>query len=316
MLPETMDVDVETESVDTDKVNDGKVDMSNEDSETSKESSAETTEETDATEKVEKTDSKDKVSEESQDDEVVDDGKPIPYKRFKSVIDGRNALKTELETLRSESEEMAQVLSNPDVVRAILKSQGITDPAIITKKMKEAGFTDDQEKPKGELYKQFAEGLDLSKQESWFSVMERMFEHFSKKAIEPISEKLTQKEKQDWISTQETEAKKIAKEQYGLEYGQSGKDEKNINTAVGKIWKYLEAHPEDAGLGHTKLLHLALAPEAKKLGEQEGVKKEKERHKSLKDSAMEDDAQVGAEETPNADWPVSKLMAYRRKYGK
>jgi hypothetical protein len=182
--------------------------------------------------------------------------------------------------------------------------------------MKEAGFETEEQLPKKELFKKLGEGLDLTTQEGWFEMMERMFKHASKEAISPIEQKLSQKEVQTYILEQETEAKKIAKETYGIEYGTSGKDEGNIQTAVGKMAAYLAKHPEDATLGHVKLLRLALADEGVKLGEKKGLQKEKERQKNLKTSAFEDDAQVTKDGSPTADWSVSEILAWRRKNAK
>ena len=297
--------------------NDGKVSMegAEEDSETSEESSTEKTEGQETSEKDEKVASE-SVSDEEELDDKVEEGKPIPYERFKKVIEKKNKFKTDYERLSAENEELSGLLNNPTVFRALLQSKGVTDPKILNEKMKEGGFEVKEEIPKNELFKQLSQGEDLKTQEGWFSVMEKMFKHFSKEALQPIEQKLSQKEREAFVQTQESDAKKLAKEVYGIEYGVSGKDEDNPNTAVGKIAKYLDKNPKDAYLGHVKLLKLALAEEGTKLGEQKGVKKEKDRQKSLRNSAMEDDAQVVKEGTPSSDWSVSEIMAYRRKYGK
>ena len=311
-MEDVKDVAVETEEI----VNDGKVSMDIEDSETSEDSSAEETEGQDESGKDEKTSSEDVLSKEDPDDKVVDDGRPIPYERFKSVIDKKNSIKTEFETLKAENEEIGEILNNPIVFKAVLQAKGITDPKILADKMREAGFESKDEVPKKELFKQLSQGLDLTTQDGWFEMMERIFQHYSKSALEPIEKKLNEKETQSYIIAQETEAKKISKDVYGIEYGESGKDEKNPNTAVGKMSAYLSKHPEDARLGHVKILRLALAEEGVKLGEKKGITKEKERNTRLKVSAMEDDGQVVKDGTPNASWSVSEIMAYRRKHGK
>ena len=318
MPEETAVADVETADR-TEGLNDGKVDMTP-DSETGADSSTDKTEAQGTSGQDEKTTDKGVSPEAGQEDKEIEEaaksGNPIPYERFKQVYEGKKALKAEFESLKAEQQEAMELLNDPNVFRAVLQAKGITDPKVLEAKMKEAGFNEGEKKTEGDMYKHFAEGLDLTKQESWFKVMERMVKHFSKEAISPIERKLTEKDVKSYIETQETEAKKIAKDVYGLEYGTTGKDEGNINTAIGKMWKYLEKNPEDSRLGHVKILRLALADEGIKLGEQKGVKKEKERHQSLKQSAFEDDAQVGKDETPNSDWPVSKIMAWRRKYGK
>lgn len=317
MPEETTDVAVETETV-----NDGKVSMDRSDSETDMDSSTEKTETQDTSGKDAKTASEDVSSDEGQEDKELEEalkkeGAPIPYERFKQWNEKSKTLKSELATLKAEQGEVAELLNDPNVFKAVLQAKGITDPQILAQKMKEAGFeTGIEPTEKKVLFKKLSEGLDLTKQDDWFEMMERMVKHYGKEVLSPIERKLNEKEVQAYIESQETEAKKLSKDTYGLEYGVAGKDESNPNTAVGKMWKYLEKHPEDAGLGHTKILRLALADEGVKLGEEKGKKKELDRQKSLKSSAMEDDAQVGKDEVPSADWSVSKLMAYRRKYGK
>jgi hypothetical protein len=112
------------------------------------------------------------------------------------------------------------------------------------------------------------------------------------------------------------EAKKLAEDVYKLPYGEKGKDENNVNTAIGKMNAYLDKYPEDAKLGHVKILRLAMADEGFKIGEKKGVEKEQARHDKLRRSAMEDDAQVTKEGTPQSDWSVSEIMSWRRKHGK
>mgnify|MGYP001581959229 CR=1 FL=1 len=234
--------------------------------------------------------------------ELLKSNQPIPFKRFKSFVDKRNAERQEFSNLKG-------LLENPDIFRAVLKSKGVTDPKILDEKMKEAGF-EIEESPdtKQNLYKKVTEGLDLAKQESWFTAFERMFKELSK----PIEDKLSQKEVGEWVSSQESEAKKLA-EKYEIEYGQSGKDEKNINTAVGIMAKYLNEHPEDAGLGHVKIFRLAMADKGIQVGKEKGKLAEKKRNDALRRSQMEDEGQVTREGSPNKDWSVSEILAWRRK---
>ena len=280
--------------------------------ETAEKSPSQKTETTDKTGEVEKTQKETKETEEeteeteSQDDkdesELLKKNQPIPFERFKQFIDKRNLMKEELGGIKS-------LFENPVIFRAILQSKGVTDPKILNEKMRDAGFeVEEKEDDKKSLYKKVTEGLDLSKQESWFTAFERMFKELSR----PIEEKLTDKEVNEWVGTQEAEAKKLA-ESFDIEYGKSGKDEKNINTAVGIMAKYLNEHPEDTGLGHVKILRLALSEKGFKLGKEQGKKDEKKRNEALRRSAMEDDTQVAREGTPNAGWSVHELMAWRRK---
>lgn len=310
------DVAKETESV-VDGGQTGKVSMEADDT---AESSTET-EGQDTTGQVDKTNSEGQdAAEEGTDDKEMDEalkkGQSIPYERFKQWNEKSKTLKSELDTMKAENEEVAELLNNPEVFKSVLKAKGITDPNILSQKMKEAGFETEESIPKKELFRKLGDGLDLTTQEGWFEMMERMVGHFSKEAIQPIEQKLTQKEVQSYVESQESEAKKLSKETYGIEYGVSGKDEKNINTAVGKMAAYLSKHPEDARLGHVKVLRLALADEGVKLGEKKGLQKEKERLRSLKTSAMEDDAQVTRDGSPNSEWSVSEILAWRRKNAK
>lgn len=305
--------------VETEQVNDGKVDMTREDAGTSEESSTEETAGQDASGKDVKTNSEDAVSEENSDDEEIEEalksGSPIPYERFKKLNEGKKALASEITTLKAENEEMSGLLNNPSVFRAVLQAKGITDPNILAQKMKEAGFESEEksDKSEDELFAEFSKGLDLATQKGWFEMMRRMSKHFSEETVRPIKGELTSKEIQSYIAKQEQEASELAKDVYGLEYGTAGKDEGNPNTAIGKMAVYLSKHHEDAKLGHVKILRLALSEEGLKLGEQKGKQKEKDRQKILKASAFEDDAQVAREGTPNAEWSVSEIMAWRKK---
>ena len=320
MPEETVVADVE---VSTDKVNDGKVDMEGADSETAEGSSTKKTEGENATGKVEKTasegqDGQEEGSDDKDVEEAITKGQSIPFERFKQWNEKSKLTKTELATLKAENEEVAELLNNPQVFEAVLKAKGITDPKILSEKMREAGFEEGktEEIPEDKLFEEFAKGLDLSKPQSWGKVMARMAKHFAGETVKPLMGEFSKKEVQAHIQEQETQAKALAKDTYGLEYGVVGKDEKNPNTAIGKMMAYLGKHPEDAKLGHVKILRLALADEGIKLGEDKGVKKEKDRQKALKTSAMEDDNQAVKEGSPDSSWSVSEIMAWRRKHGK
>jgi hypothetical protein len=316
-MEEVNDVAVDTQVVD-EKVNDGKVDMTGAGADTAKGSSPEGTAGLDKSGKDVKTGAKEADSEANPDDEVVDDGNPIPYERFKKVNEQKNKFKADYENLSAENEGMAELLNNPIVFKAALQAKGITDPKILASKMKEAGFELDEktDQTEDELFNEFSKGLDLNSPKDWFKMMKRMSEHYAQESVKPVMGKLSSKDVQEYLSTQEAEAKKVAKENFGLEYGISGKDEGNPNTAVGKMYAYLSKHPEDTKLGHVKILRLALSEEGVKLGEKKGEQKEKDRQKMLRSSAMEDDAQVVKEGQPDSTWSVPEIMAWRRKNGK
>jgi hypothetical protein len=250
-------------------------------------------------------------------DDKVEEGQPIPYERFKKVNDTRRSIETENKALKAELEEAARLLQNPEVFKSVLKAQGITDPNILRQKMAEAGHVEDAPvADKKEIFKKMTEGVNLSTQEGWLEVMERMFDHYSKKAIAPIEQKLGRKEAEAWLAEREGEARNMAKDVYGVEYGQSGKDENNPNTAVGKMVAYLRKNPDDARLGHAKILKLAMAEEGFRAAEKKGVRKEKERQDGHKRSAMEDDARASRGSAPGKDWSVEELLAWREKYAK
>ena len=242
-----------------------------------------------------------------EDAELIKTGKPIPFERFKQTIEKKNSMKAELDGIKS-------LFDRPEVFRAVLQAKGITDPKVLDEKMKEAGFEveDKEEESEDELYKKFSEGVDLTKKDGWFKVMARMSQHFAKESIKPIESKLSDARVNEWIGTQEAAAKKIAE---GLEipYGVSGKDEGNVNTAVGMMSKYLTAHPEDSALGHAKILRLAMSEKGFSLGKEQGKKEAKKRNDNLRRSAMEGDSQVTREGTPDSNWSVAELMAWRRK---
>lgn len=292
----------------------------NVDSETTEESSTEKTEDQDTSGQDEKTASeKEESTEDSDDKEIgaaIKSGQPIPYERFKSWNEKG---KKRVETLTSENEELTTLLNNPKVYRAVLESQGITDPKILSSKMKEQGFQEDEpaevETSEEELFAEMSKGLDLKTSQGWYALNRRIAKHEAQQASKDIRQKIYSKEVGEYLKTQESEAAKMAKEVYGIEYG----------AAVDKMSAYLKKYPEDAALGHVKILKLALADESIQLGEKKGVSKEKQRLQSLKKSAIEDDGQSLKDEHPDfskmsvsevAEWtskqPDSKLDKIRR----
>jgi len=256
-------------------------------------------------------------------EEAIKSGDSIPYKRFKKWNEKTQELRKKHDEASKELEGIQEFIrQNPDVLRTILEKQGVKGEAL-KKAMSDAGYDDaadksaeGKEQSEEELFNSFAKGLDLTKQGSWGIVMGRMARHYADNAVKPIASKMTAKEAEGRISQMESEAKKLAKDTYGLEYGVAGKDEGNSNTAVGKIYNYLIKNPEDAGLGHSKLLRLALSEEGYKLGEQKGREAELDRQKRLKASQGEGDGQRGREDTPNKNWSVERLLEYSRAHNK
>ena len=283
------------------------------DSETAQDSSTEKTEGQDATGEVEKTAEGEEASAEGSDDGAAEKGQPIPYERFKKINEERNAFKKQIDTVSAELDEVRNILKDPSTVRAILQAKGYRGKDLVDA-MANAGIVEEQ--PEDELFKGFIQGLDLTKQENWLKVMAKMAQHYSGNAVKPIADKLSEKDASVLIQSLETEAQSLAKEVYKIEYGKAGKDEENPKTAVGKIWAYLQNHPDDAKLGHVKLLRLAMSEEGFKLGKEQGKKEEKDRTGALKRSQMEGDGQGGKDETPNADWSNEKIIEWRHKHEK
>jgi hypothetical protein len=286
------------------------------DSETSEESSAEKTESQPKAGEAEKTEDTGGSAEGAEADDLagLKEGQSIPYERFKKVIEERNKLRTDHESVQAELEEAQGYIKNPDVFRAILLSRGITDKKAQDERLREAGFEVKESKVEGDVYKNITSDLDLNTQEGWLKAMERAVKTFGKDLIDPIQRKLFEREANEWISQQETEAKKLSKELYNIEFGQVGRDERNPNTGVGKIWSYLQKHPEDAKLGHVKLLRLAMSEEGFKLGKEKGFEEARERNENLKRSAMEAETGETREREPDGTWSVHDLMEYARRH--
>ncbi len=287
-------------------------DVKIEETETTQETSPEETEQQPETGEVDKT--QEETKEETQEETSKVEGeeeesKPIPYKRFKEVNDKFRTVTDELEEMRADFEERDKLLKNPDVYEAVLRSQGITDKNVINQKMQEVGLQPKLETDEGKLFKQFAEGNDLNTQEGWMKTMWRMAQAIVKQEVSPISQSISERDKTEMIVKWESEAKELSTK-LGIEYGESGKTESDPNTAIGKIAGYIRLHPEDAKLGHAKILRLAMSEEGHKLGEQRGIKKEKNRNESLRRSQFEDDNKIGKKKEPSADAPVSELMEW------
>ena len=295
------------------------------DSETSKESSTEKTENRNTSEEDDKTASEEidveKDSDGIETEEKIVEGKPIPYDRFKKVNESYKSLKSEME-------EVDELFSHPEVYKAVLIARGITDKDIISQKMKEVGFEQENkdndsvdEDISDEIIEQLAKGLDLTKAKDYIKLQSRISRYEAKRTAEKeigfVKNDIISRKVSEEISKMESEASRIAKEDYGIEYGTSGKDENNINTAVGKMDFYLKKHPEDAKLGHVKVLRLALAEESIKLGEKKGVIKEKERLKSLKSSAFEGNDNFSEDKEPDGlTASTREILDWSRKHNR
>lgn len=307
-MPENKETD--TEILD-EEILDGKVDMG--DVETSAESSTEKTTGQEKTGEVEKTQEKGKEAETKPDDEVKE-GQPIPYPRFKQVNDKLKGVEAELGEARG-------FFKHPDVFRAMLIARGVTDKKVQDEKLKEAGFEVKEELNETEtkIEKQLdklKEGLDLNTQKGWAIYNWRISQFANKEALQPIQKKLSDREADERSAQSESEARKLAKETFNLEYGEAGKDEDNPNTGIGKMWAYLNKHPEHAYLGHVAVLRLALSEEGYQLGKQQGTEEARKRNEDLKNSAMETGEETVREGEPTEDWSVNDLMKYARTHGK
>ncbi len=302
-----------------DVVESGEVsETTNEDSETSKESSTEKTEGTESTGEVEKT----QPSDEQEEKDLLTKGDSIPFERFKQFIDKRNTkfseFKDQLEDMKVEFEESQAVQNDPNVYRAILQRQGITDPKILQTKLEEKGFKVQEEIAEGELMKQFAEGLDLTKQENWFVGMKRMFDHFSKDTIRPLSQRLDSRDVIDRLSSEEPEARKIS-ELFGVKYGNESEDGANLETGVGKLMQYLKDNPRKMNLvkqehlTKAEALKLALAEKGFSIGKQKGTEEAAKRNDDLKASQMEDSTQTAPAGMPSSDASVHELLDWAAK---
>lgn len=278
------------------------------DSETPAESSPETTEGEDKTGEVEKTQQEEGSSEvsESPDDEEKDDGSPIPYSRFKKVNDTKKRYEQELDGLRKK-------VQSPKVLRAIMEEEGYTEDRIKSE-LERFGYQEEKKSdPEDSYLKELAYGLDLNSTDGWAKYQARIADYHAKRVEQNLQNRLARKEAEAWIKTQEGQAKELAEKSYNIKFGIIGKDEDNPNTAVGKIASYLSKYPEDAYLGHVKLLKLAMSEEGFKLGEQKGVQKEQDRLKKVKSAQMEGDNKAIGDDTPNESWSTSRLLEYARK---
>ena len=298
------------------------------------EESSTSKEQTDETGEVVKTQEEDNVSvEEKEESELLAKNQAIPYQRFQKTIQQRNELKTKIQELEQEREERERYLSDPDVLRVVLSKQGKNEAEIKSilqengivdngNKVNSQGGQDDITKQLGEL----AKDLDLNTVEGWgmyqYRIAQLAAENKAKEQITAYDKSKSDQENiKTFITEQEKQAKKLSEETYKIPYGESGKDERNPKTAIGKIAQYLKNNPRDASLGQVKLLRLAMSEEGFKLGESKGIDKEKKRQLALKSAAVESENVSAVDEsqlTPAdmADWPTSKIIEWHQKYRK
>ena len=160
------------------------------------------------------------------------------------------------------------------------------------------------------------QGLDLNKQEDWVQLIQRIARNELQTGIAPLKSEIASVNVQKMLQEQEQEAKKISEENYQLPFGDVAKDGNNSKTAVGRMTAYLDKNPGDAGLGYVKILHLAMAGEGYKLGEQVGVKKEQDRHETLKRVSMEDDNRSIPAKGPQTDWSIADILDWSRSHNR
>jgi hypothetical protein len=303
-----------------------------EEAKSSSSSTEDKTADSDKTGEVDKTQSQEagadgeKSEEEKEEEGLLQSKNPIPYERFSKTIQQRNEIKKELAKV---SEILEAYHSDPDVFRVILKKQGYSDDKI-SEYFKEQGFEEGKKEDKTQTKDIKSElgaltkGLDLTTQEGWLEANYRIAQKVAdERAKANLSEydkgKATEKNIERSLQESEKSAKKLCEDVYKIPYGEAGKDEKNLKTAVGKIFSYAERNPDKLpnvwGLGHVALLKLAMSEEGFKLGERKGKEDEKNRQKNLKSSAVEGEENTsGADDTPNENWPTDKILKWREKH--
>ncbi len=253
---------------------------------------------------------------------ILEKGEPIPFERFKEFVTKRNdkisGFEGQIGTLTDELEGLKETTNNPLVYKAILQAQGITDPKIIEQKLKEGGFDTQKEMLDTELIKQFAQGLDLSKQENWFIAFKRMAQHFSGSAVKPLEGRISSRETTEMLVGQEPETRKVS-ELYGVKYGNEKEDAQNPKTGVGILAQFLIDNPQKkvlvakGELTKAEALILAFRDTGHQLGKQQGKAEADERNEDLKSSAMEEETIPAHTKLPSPDAPVSEIMDFARK---
>jgi len=249
-------------------------------------------------------------------------GTPVPFERFSKVIQERNELREQGKEFEQLKQQIDAIYGNPNTLRAVLKAQGYSD-AQVDKHFRDNNIDDVKAEPKTSTQETLAsltKDLDLETKEGWleanYRIAQKVADERAEAKLEEYDRKsMSKREAEKFIVDQEAEAKQLADEVFKIPYGESGKSEKDTKTAVGKIAAYLQRYPQDAYLGHVKLLRLAMSEEALKLGAQQAQEEEAKRQKDLKASAVES-AEVphGGEETPDENWSVQRIMEWRKKH--
>lgn len=234
-------------------------------------------------------------SEESDsDDKEPVEGQPVPYDRFKKIIDEKNASRQEIESTKTELEDLKSVVTtNPEVYRAVLKAKGYTEEAI-TRQLQEKGLITPSEDIDGEtFFKKYGKGLDLNNPETasknWAIMQQRALADVKQTVVQELTAKM-EAEKRTKEALKKVEI--LAKER-DIPFGVIGEDDKKVNTetAIGKLVSYINKHPEKANYDPTDLFLLAIG-DGIELGKHKGIKQEKNRQEKLKRSQMEDGVQT------------------------
>ena len=275
------------------------------------------TEQTDAQGESETPPSEDVDTSEKSVDEPKE-GDPVAYTRFDEVNKQKNQFKDENTQLRTDLDEAQDALKDPEVLSIVLKKRGYSDEAI-SNYLADKGMQAVKEPLE-------APEFDLNTVEGWDNSIDHKINQALEKRLGPVEQKLSkqeterqQREADAKLNETWTEAEKLAKDRYKLEFGRARQDENNPNTAVGKMYAYLEANPDVKAisnhLGYAKILELAMSNQAVEKGEEKGVQKEKKRQETVKAAAMESETSVTSEDKPSADWPVEKIIEWNQKHG-
>jgi len=280
------------------------VEQALEESDPSEESSPE--KETDDQEPSGEDEKTDEGEELEPDDEDIPEGQAIPYKRFKEVNTQRKEYSERAKAYEKQIDEYKTLLTKPSVLRQVMKEQGYSDEKIEQTLKAEGLIKDEAQVSDEQLLEKMTAGLDLTKQKDWLIAMKRMSEHVAESRITPLQQERQKDAQKRQIAEWESQAEKLCKDVYKIDYN---------TEAIPLMRKYVADNPDDAVLGHAKILKLAMSDKAYTLGEKTGLQKERERQRQLKSAAMEDDNRASANgDEPNENSSISELMAYARRH--
>jgi hypothetical protein len=262
------------------------------------------TEQDEASGDDDKTQSEDGKSEDSADE--VEEGKPIPYNRFKEVNEKYKTSKTRLEEAQKALDDAKKLFEDPEMLSLAMKKQGYSEDAISEELTKRGMDNVQSEKPE----------YDLKTVEGWQKKVEDMID----KKLSSVRQILTKSEQESQsreveaiLSKEREEVTQIAKDKFGLEFGTLGKDENNTGTALGIIADYVRKNPGSEKHGYSTIFKLAMFGRGEKIAEERGIKKEKERLSKVRNSAMESEASNGTGDTPDASWSVDRIIDWQAK---